>query len=135
MITLEKMLLLKKVTLFKYTRDDILLSLAARAEEMSIEANENIIEQQEVGNVMYVIVTGEVRVHDGDTELARLGESDVFGELAALVPCKRIASVTAQSDCVLLKIDHECLYDLMELNFELCKGIIHFLVERVRAIA
>ena len=34
---------------------------------------------------MYLVTSGRVRVHDGPTELAQVGENHVFGEFTVLI--------------------------------------------------
>ena len=41
---------------------------------------------------MYIIVSGRVRVHDGERTINELGEREVFGEMALLDPAPRAAS-------------------------------------------
>lgn len=135
MITLEKMLILKTISLFKYTPDELLLTVATIAEEQTAQAEELIIQQGDLGTALYMIVKGKVKVHTETKLITELGERDVFGELAALLPEKRIASITATETTLLLKINHTDLYNLMELHLGLAKGIIHFLCNRVKTIA
>lgn len=135
MITLEKMLVLKTIPFFKSIPDDILLLVAGVLREKTVAAGELILQKGDLGNTMYIIVTGKVKVHDGDKTLAVLGEREVVGELAALSSEERIASVSAMEDTLLLNITQPALYDLMELHVGLAKEIINVLCQRVRTIA
>ncbi len=134
MITLEKMLFLKSMPLFKFTKEEVLLAVASIIPEQFVEKGTTIIHKDEFDNIMYMIVKGRVKVHDGERELAQIGEREVFGELAALVPDKRNASVTAIEDTLLLTISHTQLYELMETNISLVEGIITVVVNRLRQI-
>jgi CRP-like cAMP-binding protein len=133
--TFEKMLFLKSMPLFKYVKDDVLLSVASVLEEQSVQAGELIIQKGEMGTIMYMVVEGKVKLHDGDRFIKEMGDHEVFGELAALYPERRIASVTALEETLLLKVSSTTLYDLMEIQAGLAKGIIQFLCQRVRSIA
>jgi CRP-like cAMP-binding protein len=133
--TFEKMLFLKSMPLFKYVKNDALLEVASVLEEQTVKAGESFIQKGEFGTTMYMIVTGKVKVHDGDELLKELGDHEVVGELAALSPAKRIASVTALEETLLLKISSNTIYDLMEIQTELAKGIIQVLCQRERSIA
>ena len=135
MNTFEKLLFLKSMPLFKYVKDDVLLGVATVLEEQLVKPGDLIIQKGEFGSTMYMIVMGKVKVHDGDYLLKEMGDHEVFGELAALAPEKRIASVTALAESVLLKISNIILYDLMEMQTALAKGIIQVLCQRVRSIA
>jgi CRP-like cAMP-binding protein len=131
--TIEKVILLRSVSLFSETPDDILAEVAAIADEQEADAGETIISQGDLGTAMFVIASGEVRVHNGDVTLAVLGERDVFGELAALDPEPRSASVTATRESLLLSVENEALLDLISERLEVARGIIRFLCRRVRA--
>ncbi len=135
MNTFEKMLFLKSMPLFKYVKDDVLLGVAAVLEEQLVKPSEEIIRKDDLGTIMFMVVTGKVKVHDGAHVLKELGDHEVFGELAALSPEKRIASVTALEETLLLKISNSVIYDLMEMQADLAKGIIQVLCQRVRTIS
>lgn len=135
MNTFEKMLFIKSLPLFKYVKDDVLLGLAPLLEEKVFKEGETIIKKGELGATMFLIVSGKVKVHDGAHILKELSDHEVVGELAALSPEIRIASVTALEETLVLKITHSVLEDLMEIEPDLSKGIIHVLCQRARSIA
>lgn len=132
MITLEKMLFLKSTALFQSIKAEALLLVASALEEVVVEKGRTLIHKGEFGRELYIIVKGRVKVHDGDLDLKELGEREVFGELAALMPDQRNASVTTLEDSLLLKLSHLLLFDLMETNFGLVKGMIDIMVTRLR---
>jgi CRP/FNR family cyclic AMP-dependent transcriptional regulator len=136
MITLEKLLVLKTIPLFKHIPDDILLVVAGTVKEQTVEAGELIIKKDDWGTTMYMIVTGKVKIHhDDDTKkFITLGEREVFGELAALSPEKRIASVTAMEDSLLLTLTHTDLSHLIDMHIGVAKGIISVLCQKIRTI-
>ncbi len=135
MNTFEKLLFLKSLSLFKHVKDDVLLGLAPLLEEQVVKEGEMIIKKGELGTTMYLVVTGRVKVHDGEHLLKEMGDHEVFGELAALSPEIRTASVTALEETLLLKITHRVLEDLMEVEPGLSKGIIQVLCHRARTLA
>ena len=82
---------------------------------------------------MFVLVGGRVRVHQGDHSLAVLDAGATVGELAALVPEPRSASVTALEPATLLRIEKAVLDELLLDRPELATEIISALVTMVRA--
>lgn len=86
----------------------------------------------DLGSSMYIVAEGRLRVFSGERELGILGSRAVFGELAALDPEPRAASVEALEDCTLLRLEGETLYELMMLNKELTRGIVHVLCDYAR---
>ncbi|MEX2327259.1 MAG: cyclic nucleotide-binding domain-containing protein, partial [Pseudomonadales bacterium] len=109
-----------------------LVDLATIAESVEYDAGELILRQGDLGNSMYIVANGKVRVFESDKELGVLGSRAVFGELAALDPEPRAASVQAVEDCTLLRLDGESLYDLMSGNKEVARGIVHVLCDYAR---
>jgi hypothetical protein len=133
LLTIEKVLILKTVSIFADTPEEILADVAALLEEVNVAAGETILHKDEVGRCMYVIVDGRVRIHDGDQLIAYQGARDIFGELAVLDAEPRSASVTAEVDTSLFRLDQEAFYELMADRFEVARGIIRMLCRRVRA--
>ena len=127
LLTIEKVLILKSVPILASVPENQLVDLAMIAETIEFAAGENIMTQGDLGTSMYVVAEGRVRIFDGDQVLGHHGSRTVFGELAALDPEPRAASVAAVEDCTLLRIDGESLYDLMSGNREVTRGIMHVL--------
>ena len=132
LLTIEKVLVLKSVPLLSSVPENQLVDLATIAQSVEYETGEVIINQGDLGTSMYIVVDGRVRIFDGDQELGDHGDRAVFGELAALDPEPRAASVQAIEDCTLLRIDGESLYDLMSGDKELTRGIVHVLCDYTR---
>jgi len=133
LLLVEKVLILKSVSIFKDTPEHILADLAPLMQEEEHEQNTPIFEEGEIGDSMYVIHHGEVKIHKGGTTLALLKEKEVFGELALLDAEVRSASVTANTDCVLFRIEQEPFYELIENRPEVARGFIKILCQRLRA--
>lgn len=132
LLTIEKVLILKSVKVFSSVPEAQLVDLATIVESVEYDAGELIVQQGDLGNSMYIVANGKVRVFEGDKELGILGSRAVFGELAALDPEPRAASVEAVEDCTLLRLDGESLYDLMSGNKEVTRGIVHVLCDYAR---
>jgi CRP-like cAMP-binding protein len=81
---------------------------------------------------MYIVVTGHVRVHDDEKQLARLGPDSYFGELTLLDSEPRSASITCESAVRALRLEQQDLYDLMRYETGLTLGIMSSLVGRIR---
>jgi CRP/FNR family cyclic AMP-dependent transcriptional regulator len=134
LLLIEKVLLLKSLNLFKDTPENILADLAPLMKEMQYEQGIEIFKEGETGDCMYIIQQGNIRIHKGNTTLAILKEKEVFGELSLLDADTRSASATANTDCVLYKIDQEPFYELMDERPEIAKGFIKILCQRLRTM-
>lgn len=131
--TIEKVLILKGVSIFAATPDEILVDVTALLEEVELAAGQTLFEKGDIGACMYIVVDGRVRVHDGERTLDQLGEGDVFGEMAVLDAAPRVASVTGLEATRLLRLDQDALYDVMADRIEVVRGIIGVLSGRLRA--
>ena len=132
LLTIEKVIILKSVSILSDITERGLVEAASVLEETRVEPGEIIFEKGDTGNSLYVIVEGAVRVHNGDKTIATLGPGEVFGELAALDPEPRMASVTATEPTLLLRMGHAELGELMSEHPEVATGIIHVLCRRLR---
>jgi CRP-like cAMP-binding protein len=134
LLLLEKVLLLKSLSIFKETPETILAELAPLMQEVEAEKGTVIFEEDEPGDCMYIIFSGEIQIHKGKTTLAILHEKEVFGELSLLDAETRSASATANTDCILFKIDQEPFYELIDTRPEVARGFIKILCNRLRQI-
>ena len=99
---------LKKAILFSEFTDEEIDEFVELCDVANAGAGETIVKQDEVGDCMFVLVTGEAKVvhhrSGHDVDLATLREGDFFGELALVDEGPRSADVQALSDCTLLRI-------------------------------
>jgi CRP/FNR family cyclic AMP-dependent transcriptional regulator len=130
--TVEKVLFLKGVDLFSAIPGEDLSQIAQIADEVELDTGETIFKEGEQGDSLYLIVSGRVRVHKGELEVAQLGERQVFGEMALLDSEPRSASITAMSDVALLRIQQEDFADILSEKGEIAQGIIKVLCRRLR---
>ena len=130
--TVEKVLFLKSIDLFRDLPSEELAQIAEIAEEQQLASGDQVFAQGEPGDALYLIVEGKVKVHLADRELARLGGRDVFGEMAVLDSEPRSASVTAVEDAVVLKIARDDFRDILGERPEIAMGVMKVLTRRLR---
>lgn len=133
LLLVEKVLILKSLSIFKDTPEHILADLAPLMEEEEFEQGSLIFNEGEIGDCMYIIHQGEVKIHKSNVTLAILKEKEVFGELSLLDSEVRSASATTHTDCLLFRIDQEPFYELIENRTEVARGFIKILCQRLRA--
>ena len=131
-LTIEKVLLLTSVGIFSSTPSDVLVQLAQAIDEVCLAAGDTLFSLGDIGTAMYVIVEGRMRVHIDDQTIVELGEREIVGELAALDPEPRSASVSALVPSRLFRIEQETLLDLMTDQPEIVRGVIRELARRIR---
>jgi CRP/FNR family cyclic AMP-dependent transcriptional regulator len=130
--TIEKVAILKSVKIFADTPDYVLASVAGIVDEVEVEPGETFIHEGALGDCMYIIIDGEVRVHSGAKTILTLGAGKSVGELAVLDPEPRVASVTALQGTRLFRINQDAFDEVMADRPEIARGVIRALCQRVR---
>jgi CRP-like cAMP-binding protein len=130
--TLEKLVFLKRVSIFSSLGGEDLAQIATITEELEVSQGQDVIREGEVDSSLFVVIDGKVRVHKGPHTLAELGPSEVFGELALLDPAPRNATVSATTEGRLLRIEGEAFEDLAREKHEIARGILRVLARRLR---
>jgi CRP-like cAMP-binding protein len=109
-------------------------AIAPKLEEGPHRAGETIFEKGDLGDSMYLVAEGQVRIHDGGRTLNHLYAGGVFGEMAVLDAEPRMASVTAVVNTQPLCLAQEPLYEAIEDRSEVGRGIIRVLSQHLRDI-
>ena len=130
--TVEKVLFLKGVDLFKGIPGEELSHLAQITDEIEYTNDQMIIKEGDQGDAMYLIVDGTVKVHSGEQTFAELGTRQCFGEMSILDSEPRSASITALAELTLLKIEREDFAEILAEKPEISLGIIKVLTTRLR---
>jgi len=130
--TVEKVLFLKSIDLFRALPGEELAQIADIAEEVPISAGGLVFGEGEPGDALYIVVEGRVRIFKGDISLAELGERECFGEMAVLDSEPRSASVAALAESMLLKIGREEFRDILTERPEISVGVMKVLSRRLR---
>ena len=104
---------------------------------MVVDSGKEIFRENEVGNVMFIIQEGSVRITktiDGKPHiLSVLGKGDFFGEMAIVTRVKRTATATAAGTVRLLSFDREGFLSMIAKNGRIALNIIDKLCRRLQA--
>lgn len=104
---------LRRTRFFADTPDAVLNRIAEAARVERVAAGQAVCRKDAPGDSIYVIMDGAARVHDGELVLATIGRDASFGELSTFEDAPCSASVTAESDLVLLRLDRESIFEIM----------------------
>ncbi len=134
--TIEKILLLKGIDLFADANDEALAFVVHVAEEEHYAEGDQIFAQGDPGDALYLILNGRVRLimqeDEKEIEIAVLTKGDSFGEYGVLDAHSRPTSAMAVTDCVLLRIDRDDLFHVLEDHIEIVKKMFVVLMGRLR---
>jgi hypothetical protein len=135
---MDRILFLKRVSLFANLSPAELKQVAAIASEEVFSDAEVIAHKGEQGDVMFVIISGEVRVcaeSGGNlTELARRTTGDYVGELSIINREPRNATLIAAGDVRALCIDQKTFEGLIRERPEVSLFIIQTLSRRLKEL-
>ncbi len=125
---------LRNCVFLKSASEETIQELALQTEWIPAKAGDRLFEKGDIGSAMYFVIEGCTRIHDGDVVLTHLGAGESFGEIGALSPIARSASVTAEIDSLLLKLEKQVLYNTMAKRPEVAYGFIEALCQRESTI-
>jgi CRP-like cAMP-binding protein len=91
-----------------------------------------IIEEGQEGNLMYVVMDGNVTITLKRKVLATAGPGEIVGEMALINSDMRSATVTAQTHCVLALIDQSSFDALLRHVPEFTVHVMNVLADRLQ---
>lgn len=129
--------ILKKITFFQDLNDETLTYIAHFGKGVSIKAGCVLFHEGSLGDQMYMIISGSVEVYkviDGGyhTVLAKLGVSDVIGEMALFDEFPRSATVRALEDCVLISLTRKEFQVFLESHCSIAIKLLINMSQRLR---
>jgi CRP-like cAMP-binding protein len=102
-------------------------------EELSLDTHEVVFKKGEPGDSLYIVVSGSVKIWDGERLLNELGEGEAFGELALLDPEPRLATVEAAEPTTFLRLDAASFREVLESQPEVSTAIIQVITRYLRS--
>jgi HEAT repeat protein len=134
---MERILFLKRVPLFANLPPAELKQVAAIADEHLFVDGEVIAQQNEPGEELYVIVSGQVRVlvttkGDQESELALRGAGEYVGEMAVISQKPRMARLVATGDVRTLCIEQKQFEGILRERPETSLAVMRVLCDRLR---
>ncbi len=122
---MEKQKALESVEIFRGLPREELDSIAQLSETKTYKNGDVIFTERSKGGELYIMTKGTVRIElgiKGKNDFAtihRVGEGDLFGELALVSSGQRSASARCETDCETIAIDREKLLELFKKNTQI----------------
>ena len=128
---------LARVPLFKRLEPHELEHLAEDVDQVNYAAGETIFNEHDLGDGLYVVETGSVRIWVMDEDvtevtLAELKPGDFFGELAVLDRGERSSSATALTDTHLHKLSSDAFQEFLIEHPDASIDVICEIAQRMR---
>ena len=125
---------LKDVPLFSSLSQKELKKLTPLFRERSFDAGHVIAREGEPGYGFFIIRSGNATVTSHGERRATLGPGSHFGEIAALDPGPRVATITADTEVAAYMLEARDLRQLVREDATVAAGVIDGLVEIVRRL-
>lgn len=134
---MEKVTLLAKVPLFASLTTEQLAEIADRLVIRNYQRGATIIHQDEPGSMLYIIVSGNVKITTASSDgeeliLALLTDNDFFGELSLLDGQPHSASATAMETTQVVTLNRDEFLEVIAKNPEMVNNILVVLSNRLR---
>lgn len=132
--SVDRLLFVRGVPIFRELRDDFLVRLASIMDELAFPSRHTIFTQGQEGRSLYILVSGRVRVHVGDREIAQLDTGSCFGEMSLFDAEPRSASVSTLEACECLILTQQQLYEAIDETPGIAVNVIRLLSRRIRQL-
>lgn len=128
----DRLLFVRGVPIFQELRDDFLVRLASIMDEVAFGSGHTIFTEGQEGRSLYILVSGNVRVHNGDRVLAQVEKGGFFGEMSLFDAEPRSASITTLEPCECLILTQQQLYEAIDEIPDIAVNIIRLMSRRIR---
>jgi len=132
--TVDRVLCLQSVDIFKHSTTEILAYIGSIAEEVYTPKGHDIFSEDDMSDAMYVVISGRVRMHQNGREILTAGIGHSVGTWGLFDNQPRVMSATALEDAHLLRIRSDDFYDLLSDHDEITRAIFKAVVERVNRL-
>lgn len=110
-----------------------LVNLFRRSKKIvEFAAGDVIFNEGEPGDVMYVVLEGEVEIQLGGAPVLQAAPGDLVGEMALIDTKARSATAMAVSDCRLAAVDEQEFLDMVQENPFFSLHVLRVLANRLR---
>ena len=130
--TIEKVIHLQRIEMFGDIPSEQLAHLAAIAQDIRVSKGETLFSEGDSSDSMYILIDGGVEVERQGVDTIKVEEDQAFGVWGFFDRQPRLSTATATEDSYLFKIDNADFFDLIEDRVHLSKGLIKFLVDKIR---
>jgi CRP-like cAMP-binding protein len=99
---------------------------------VTVKAGDVLFRKGDPAKAMYVVLSGELRVGDGNKIFEQLAPGGLVGEMALIDHAPRAATVTAQTDSSLAEIDEKRFLFLTQQTPSFALNVMRVLSQRLR---
>jgi len=105
---------IKELPFFSTFAENQIDQILSACDLVKVEKGKTIIQEGEIDDSFYILISGQVLVQTRSKEVAVLEKGQCFGEMAYLTGEARSATIITKEECILLKISSTLLNGLSE---------------------
>ena len=129
---IEKVIFLKSVDIFEHATVEQLGRIAELTKEVHFEPGETVFKEGELGDALYLLLSGRVFIEKDGNTLRELKEKEAFGTLEVLDFHPRAVTAKAVDQVRALKLNGQEFHDLLSLDMEMVEAVFRKLCGLVR---
>lgn len=103
----------------------------------ALKSGEILLAPGEINHAIYLILSGRLNIQliNSDAEpVAMLGKGECAGEMSVLGDAHDSTYVVAATDCELLAIEHDALWELIDISHQAAHNMLNVLSARIRPV-
>ena len=132
--TVEKVIFLQEVDIFELLTTEDLSHIAAICDEITVSQDAVLYKEGAYPDSMYLVLSGQIRLHQSGTEVMIAGRNDAFGTWALFDDQPQVVTAEALEESRMLRIDKEDFIDVLSENVRVMQGILKALVQRMHSL-
>lgn len=99
---------------------------------VTVKAGDALFRKGDPAKAMYVVLSGELKVGDGNKIFEQLAPGGLVGEMALIDRASRAATVTAMADSTLAEVDEKRFLFLTQQTPSFALNVMRVLSQRLR---
>jgi len=131
----KKKEMLKTIDVLSFFHESTLERLAQESKEIPLESEVVLFKEGDPGNAMYIVLEGEILIHQGGKPLTTMLPGTFFGEMSLIESVPRTASARALVPSVLLEINESQFQEYFATQPQALMAIMKTLSARSRKIS
>ena len=127
---IQKTIALQQTNFFKSLPDEVLYEIAKACNLKDYGPDETIIAENNMGDDLYIIISGKVNVYKEGYLLSSLEPYECFGEISLLADTPITSTIISQKRTTLLAINKQDFLSITDDFPQILKNIINIVIQR-----
>ena len=95
---------ISRLAFFREFTSDQVREIISASNTVTIPKGQVVVAEGEIDDTFYILLSGRAKVRKKEKDIATIGTGECFGEMAFIGGRARVATVMAETDCIVMKI-------------------------------